>query len=229
MNRARLVERLAAAIEQRGRPRLLLCAVVLVAGLAALAFTTGYAAFVVLLRLWARGHMTMENVVDGLDFDLFGNLRLDSLDSRSSAPVGLRGGASGEGEAVESWSASPSRPLPSSSSRKSAGFSLDFDEDGALFVLLAVAVFSAVLAVGFVIYAAPVLLAEVLVDAVVVSAVYQRVAYTPPQHWARTIFRRTWLPALIVLISLTAAGYALQRLVPGAPSIGPALRGLAAR
>ena len=110
------------------------------------------------------------------------------------------------------------------------GFDFDVDGDAAVWILVLVAaVFSVFLALVFVVYTAPGLLAEVIVDAVIVTEVYRRVAVKDGRHWAATVVRRTWFPALVVIVSLIVGGYALQQLVPEARSIGPALGALAER
>jgi hypothetical protein len=82
--------------------------------------------------------------------------------------------------------------------------------------------------VGYVIYAAPLLLAEVALDAALVSTAYRKLRREEAGHWAGAVLRRTWLPAVVLVASLVAAGYALQRIVPEAQSIGGVVRALAA-
>ena len=99
------------------------------------------------------------------------------------------------------------------------GFDLDLDE-GVWLVVAGVLVCGGAMAVGYVIYIAPALLAEVTLDAALVTAVYRRLRPHDVQHWSLGVVRRTWLPALIVALCLAGAGYALHRVAPEARSIG---------
>jgi len=88
-------------------------------------------------------------------------------------------------------------------------FSLDLDDLWWL-VLLIVAMLGALITIGYVIYDAPQLLAEVALDV--------------GEHWSRAALRRTWLPATLLIGFMSIAGYAMERLVPHARSIGDVLR-----
>ena len=46
------------------------------------------------------------------------------------------------------------------------------------------------------------------------------------QHWLSVAFRRTWLPALGVMLLLALAGYAMQAAVPESRSIGEFFDGI---
>jgi hypothetical protein len=78
--------------------------------------------------------------------------------------------------------------------------------------------------VVYVVYLAPVLLAEVAFDGAVVSTTYQRLRNQDLRSWEGDVLRRTWLPASVVIVMMTLVGYALHRAVPGAHSIGGVVR-----
>lgn len=103
---------------------------------------------------------------------------------------------------------------------------LDFDSEGCAFFLLAVALIVAgVLASLYVVYAAPTLLAELLVEGILLSGLYRGMKKGAQQgDWLRAVVRRTWLPVLLTLTLFAAAGYMLQRAAPRARSIGEAWR-----
>ena len=112
---------------------------------------------------------------------------------------------------------------------ESVSGSLDLD-DGAFVVFVIIAVLAAlggVMCIAYVIYIAPLLLAEVALDAALVSAVYRRLRKEDVAHWTGAVFRRTWIPAVILVVFMSAAGYAAQRLAPEARSIGGVFRILA--
>lgn len=103
----------------------------------------------------------------------------------------------------------------------------DADSEGCVFFLLAVAlVVAGTLAALYVVYAAPLLLAEVLVEGVLLSGLYRgmRRAQYAGGDWLGAAVRRTWLPVLLTLVTFSAAGYFLQRAAPRARSFGEAWR-----
>ena len=95
-------------------------------------------------------------------------------------------------------------------------------------LLALAAALAGLIAIGYIVWAAPLLLAEVLVDAAIVSAVSRQLV-DDRRDWTATAIRRTWLPATIVVASLVVGGWALQKIAPDAKSIGPALRAIANR
>ena len=69
----------------------------------------------------------------------------------------------------------------------SHGFDLSFDLDELWWLAVAaVAAAAGLLAVGFVVYSAPVLLAEVELDAALVGAVYRKLRREDQGYWATT-------------------------------------------
>jgi FtsH-binding integral membrane protein len=95
-------------------------------------------------------------------------------------------------------------------------------------LLLAAMVLSAL----FVVYSAPALLTEILVDAMLSASLYRRLQGLDQKHWLETAIRRTVLPFVLTTIIVTVCGIAIGRIVPGAHSLGEALtmaRGTAAK
>ena len=212
-------------------------------GLAALA---GYLAFAALIRAWIawqRGRLEPDLDLPGLDFDL--------PVSQPSGPSLFTGGRSGGGGASASWSgAGGNAPVPMpvvapppatqnaavesvrvreiASARQVSGVSKALDADDLWPVILAaVLALGAIVAVGFVVFSAPTLLAEVVLDAGLMSTVYRRLRRQDAGHWTGAVFRRTWLPALAVILFTAGAGFALQLAAPEARSIGGVIRSLA--
>lgn len=117
-------------------------------------------------------------------------------------------------------------PLPAKSGTPTGFIDAVSDADGAGPVVLAIAaLLSGVVALGFVVHASPILFAEVLLDAAVVSAVYRRARARSREHWSRGVLRRTWLPAIALSVSVALGGLALQLIEPGARSLGAVFRG----
>jgi hypothetical protein len=97
---------------------------------------------------------------------------------------------------------------------------LDFD-DGCFWIIIPVAAIAGVIiAMFYVVYIAPVFLAEILVDALLLAGLYKRLKGVEPRHWLRSAVGRTLLPALIATALFIAAGYLMERVAPEARSIG---------
>ena len=72
----------------------------------------------------------------------------------------------------------------------------------------------------FVVYSAPLLFAELLVDGVLAATLYRRLRGIEPRHWLETAVRRTFLPFLLTACFTGAAGWTMAMYAPGANSIG---------
>jgi len=195
-----------------------------------------YGVFLLLLRLWLFSKRRARES-RASDFDLSG-LDLPSPNfggSSASADATFGGGGDfGGGGAGSSWGASLSSDVPSSvgcvgDTGGGAGSGLldnldiggDADE-GCLIVVALALVAAGVVASLYVVYAAPVLLAEALVEGVLLSGLYRSVKKAEQGNWLRAVVRRTWIPVLITLVFFAAAGYLLQKAAPRARSIGEA-------
>ena len=230
-DRAQLVERLRRNLEGYGWPRVQLFLIVSLAGFAgfivsyallsaglasmaaryAVAGTSAYVAFLALLGAWLWWKRS------DLDLNPLDYVEVPLPRSRGGSAVhGFTGGRSGGGGSSASFG-------EGRTSGGSGASWLDGDADLGWVVLAVGAALVALFAVFYVVWIAPALLAEVLVDAVIVSAVSHRLARAERRDWTATVVRRTWLPAALTIAMLTVAGYALQRAVPEARSIGPAV------
>ena len=136
-----------------------------------------------------------------------------ALQGLADAPLrGARGGGGGK-----------------SGGGKGFGFldDLDLDDDSGAVIaiaLLALAAAAVVAAASYVLVVAPALLAEVVVDGIVVSGLYRRVRTIDDRQWLRTALRKTWIPTLLIALLLCIVGFGVQRLVPNALSIGDVWR-----
>lgn len=171
-----------------------------------IAVGTGYLVFFVLLRIWiALQRDPLEHLGDALDGWGEGVGELPELFS----PTGRSGGS---GSVSHGSSSNWNLDLP------------DFDlGDGEALAFLVVVAIVAVLGLGVVIYAlylAPLLLAEVLVDGVLLVGLYKRLNRPQPTYWAFGAIKRTWVAALIVAVTFFLAGAYFQKAAPEARSIG---------
>ena len=104
---------------------------------------------------------------------------------------------------------------------------LDLD-DGLWLARRAACAVAGLVAIGYVIYMAPVLLAEVALDAAIISVLYRRLRRDEQGHWLTTVFRHTWVPAVVLVVFAFVAGFALQQAAPDARSIGAVLQSFSA-
>jgi uncharacterized membrane protein YfcA len=101
------------------------------------------------------------------------------------------------------------------------GFSFDIDlEEFGLIILAAIALIGGLLASLYVVYIAPVFLAEILVDGLILGGLYKRVRHIERKHWLQTAVRKTLLPSILCVVFFGIVGGALQMLAPDAQSIG---------
>ena len=180
-----------------------------------IAISIAYCVFLLLLALWLRLQRR------GLNIDL------PVFDFIASGPVGpgevVQFGGAGDfsgGGAGGSWGASVTSGVTSGGSHWD-GPDPDIDlEGGWLIVLAIVALVGGLIASFYIIYIAPALLAEVLVDGALVTGLHRRVKQIEHRDWLRAAVRQTLIPALLVVLSFTIAGYALQRAIPEAHTMG---------
>ena len=216
------------------------------------AVMVAYGVFLLLLRVWlAIQKDGWGNAGDFVDAADLADMAVDGISGLGEASEGgFSGGGGSYGGAGSSTSfEAPPAPLASYAQQAPAavrstasaggksgggsgfGFDLDLDEPGVLLVLLALLILAvAVLGAAFyVLWTAPVLLAEVLVDGLILTGLYRRLRKTEePGHWVFAAIRRTWIPALIVAGLFSLSGHLLQKAVPEARSIGPAVRAVTA-
>jgi hypothetical protein len=205
-----------------------------------LAALVGYVAFLAIIRVWIAIQRTRSQPRDaahGADFnplDLVdpGDLVGSGAREISAVPFrGLGGGSSGGGGASGEWLES-ARILPvdraAGGTLKAVGkggWTPDADDAWPL-VLAAICAAGGVIALIYVVYAAPVLLAEVARDAALVTTAYRRLRRNDARRWIGSVVRRTWAPALVLIVMLAVAGSLMHRAVPDARSIGGVVRAL---
>jgi hypothetical protein len=168
-----------------------------------LAAASGYVAFLLLIRVWIalrRGWSAADSgLEEAIDPSFVGVL------PRPGTPA----------------------PLVEAASH---GVDWSFDVDDLWWLVVALlAALAGVVALAMVIHAAPVLLAEVALDAALVGTVYGRLRQEERGYWAATALRHTWAPAAMLVVFTGVLGFALQQLAPDALSIGDVLRRVVAR
>jgi hypothetical protein len=175
-----------------------------------LALGLAYLFFLLLIWLWLR-----TTADDWLDL---GNLP-DVLPGRGPGICQADAGAAfdGPGAALDQAGTSPLRAVGDA-----AAGGPDLDDLAIPLAAVALALGMA-LALLYLVYIAPLLLAEVLVDGALAYALLRHLRGQDPQHWLASTWRHTWLPFLASAVLLSAVGAALAWHMPGARSIGQAL------
>jgi hypothetical protein len=87
-------------------------------------------------------------------------------------------------------------------------------------VLIGAMVFSSFLMLYFMVYSAPALFAELLVDGVLSASLYRRLRGLETRHWLETALRHTALPFVLAATITSASGWAMALYAPEAHSIG---------
>lgn len=237
--RSHLILRLRRRLEQEAFPRFQMGLIVGLTGAAGLLFSfllldagmtsmalryplallAAYGVFLVLLWLWLR--TKAEDYVDIPD--LSGPAPGGSGDC---APAfGEGGGHFGGGGASGTFDAPASfAPAESDSPLAEAASAVgDADELAIPLIVLAFALGLA-LASLYVVYIAPMLFAELLVDGALSYALYRRIRGADSPHWLASAVRRTALPFLLTGGFVAAAGVAMAAYAPGAHSIGQVIQ-----
>jgi hypothetical protein len=91
-------------------------------------------------------------------------------------------------------------------------------------VLVIVALVAVVGAAGYLVFTAPTLLAELLVDGVLSAALYRRLHRVREGNWLATAVRKTFVPALLTLLLVSLASGGLSWYAPQATTLGEVMK-----
>jgi hypothetical protein len=196
-----------------------------------LSVAIAYGAFLTLLWGWLRlRHWDVSNVPDLTDFR-----SVSEIEIGGDGSMWLGGGRSGGGGASGVFEHGPgfapleAKALPivvegrSDLARAGASSVLDADEIAAPLIAL-VAIAGAIVAAALIVWTAPVLLAELTLDAAVSSGLYRRLRRVSGDHWLQTAIRRTALPFAGVALLFGVAGALIHYVAPEATSMGDVFR-----
>lgn len=211
-----------------------------------LAVGAGYLALLGLLSIWLRRYQLRHDQAgrrrqregddpwSGVDVV---DIPFGLLDAGGDAPEGFGGGGGfsggGAGGRIAGVAEGSRAPLGVPSHVRSPGggsgggrgpsFGLDLgalDEGAWVLIPAAIAAAVALGAAIYVVYIAPVLFAELLLDAALSAGLYRRLKGVQGQHWLKSAVRRTAGPAVVAAALLAASGALMQSVYPGASSIG---------
>ena len=243
-SRAQLIQRIRRQLEKRSYPRMQMMLLVALTGGAGflasfgllawgvdslalrypLAVGIAYLAFLVLLWLWLR---TSADDYDGLDEVVLEVVdALPPLTTRVPNSMTGGGGRFGGGGSSGHWDAStqteplvelPDVPLPS------VEVVAEADEAAvplAVILFAAGLVLTVLLASVSIVYSAPMLFAEMIVDGVLAATLYRRLRRIESRHWLQSAIRRTIVPFTITAALVAIGGWSLSVYAPGARTLG---------
>lgn len=248
--RGRLIEHIRRAIERSGYPRLQMMLLVALTGGAGflcsfgllhsgldemwlrylVAVGTAYLVFLLLLWFWLRSSVEDLDVLDAIDTasDLADLLpRRDPQGAQWQGDGGKFGGGGASGRFQESTGCSASdaieAPTPLEHAADAAGAADELAIPAFILVLIA-SLLAGIVFVSFsIVYSAPALFAELLLDGVLAATLYRRLRTLETRHWLETAVRRTFKSFLIAALLLALAGWLMALYVPGARSLGDVL------
>jgi len=221
--RKHAVTRIARYLRERGHPRLLLFGTLVMTGIVGalasfsmlhtgvykmsiryqIAATFGYLAFLISLRAW-RDHIIHQ---PHIAFEIRKIVDEPSTDA----------------------AADPDHEEKDSGDQKEPIVGMDLVEAIPVFddapIIISVIVILLGL-IGMVISTAPMLLAEVLLDGLIMAGIYNRLKKAGTDDLLDTAFRATWLKAIIVVLALLIIGVLFEAISPSARSIGEVVRSI---
>lgn len=246
-SRTQLIHRIRRELERRSYPRLQMMLLVALTGGAGflasfallaygvdslslrypLAVGLAYLVFLFLLWLWLRA--------GPLDYDGFDDVVLEIIDAipqptaRATNPMSGGGGRPGGGGSSGRWEASAqSEPLVELPEASVPSLEAVADSDDAA---IPVAVLLFVFGIGLtvllasvsIVYSAPLLFAEMIVDGVLAVTLYRRLRRIESRHWLQAAIRRTIVSFAITAALLAVGGWALAVYAPDARTLGEAI------
>jgi len=235
MSRATAVHRMRARLLRDGFPRVQMFILVSLTGLAgfgasalmllagletmalryALAMGVAYLAFLGLLWLWlhtsASDYLDLVPVDDGC-----GNA------TSSDLPAALRDDFSGGGGTFDGGGASANVDFGDTIVEKPLA-AVASAEEGAIPLVVILLALGLLLSSLFVVWTAPVLFAEILVDALLAAGLYRRLRGLERQHWMVAALKRTVIPFVLTTVLVAGAGWGMEAYAPEARSIGEVL------
>lgn len=186
-----------------------------------LACMIAYIVFLMLLWLWLR-----TKAEDYADIPDFSNGIPSHGGGECHSYVGNGGEFGGGGASGSFDSAYEAVPLESADTGGPVGDVLEAASgaDELAIPLFVVILFAALLLSSlYVVYSAPMLFAELLLDGMLAAGLYRRLNGIPRQHWLETSLRRTFWPFFVTALLVWVTGWAMQLYVPEADSIGDVL------
>ncbi|MFN3586254.1 MAG: hypothetical protein ACK4UT_02010 [Moraxellaceae bacterium] len=127
---------------------------------------------------------------------------------------------------VQGGECQPAAPCDAAGSEADALDGLSFADDAAIPFLAVVLGAGVLFSLLWVLYTAPLLFAELILDGALAAGYYRRLRRAERRHWLSTAVRFSWKPFLCTAVMLGIAGALLAHHAPGAVSLGAALGAL---
>lgn len=249
MQRHHLVARMRARLERKSFPRLQMLLLVSLTGAAGflasftllhlglstmaprylLALGFAYIAFLGFLWLWLRTRA--DDYVDIPDLSGFSSTGSDSFEIPHFSGGGGSGGGGGASGSFDVDTSGTGAEMASHSARGAMNTAANVvsgaDEFAVpLLIVFAIIAFVTILILSslWIVYGAPVLFAELLVDSLLAAGLYRRLRGLEAQHWLSTAIKRTAWPFVLTAITVSLIGWGMQTYAPEARSIGEVLK-----
>jgi hypothetical protein len=244
-SRSQLIHRIRHQLEEGGYPRLQMLLLVALTGGAGflgsfalltfgvdslasrypLAVGIAYVAFLLLLWVWLR---TAPDDYQGID-EVVSDVIAALPDTAAGTPHYMGGGAHfGGGGASGHWDATsssdplvelPDVPIPNVDVADADEWAIPL----AVIVVVVGLVLTVLLASASVVFSAPILFAEMIVDGVLAATLYRRLRQMQSRHWLHSAIRRTVIPFAMTAALMSVAGWGLSVYAPGAQTLGEAI------
>ena len=235
LNRVNEIKRMQGKLEHDGLPRLQMTLLVALTGLAGftasylllhtgfvvmwsrylLSFGIAYLIFLVLLWVWLRSSSD-----DYADIGDLTNMIPSPADSGKTAMhYSGHGGDFGGGGASSAFDAPDDGGAVGEVVGEAIG-GVAQAEEFAIPLIAIIFLLSLLLSTFFMVYSAPALFAELLVDGVLSASLYHRLRGLETRHWLETAIRRTVWPFLLSAVTVSALAWAVSLYMPGVHSIG---------
>ena len=238
MDRNRAVSKIRNVLISKGYPRLQMLLLVTLTGGAG--FVTSYLLLQQGLEtIWQRYLVAMVVAYLAFLFLLWAWLKLgwkdwvDGFESLEAVPHALRGARAilpaelppGGGGATSSFDSGDSGAgIADSAASAASGLGDDIGFVLTILGLAAAIVFSSL----WVVWAAPTLFAELLLDTALAAGLYHRLRRLESRNWLETAIRGTFWPFLVTTLVVVAIGASLQHQWPEAKSLGAVVAALRA-
>lgn len=238
ITRAAAVERMRARLLREGFPRIQMCILVSLTGLAGfgasaamlaggieamalrytLAMGVAYIVFLLLLWLWLH-----TSAADYADVPMSGGGNDGGAGDGPAEFVGGGGSFDGGGASANVDFGVKDSGIETIVDKPLAA--IGQAEEGAIPLAIVLLALGIVLSSLLVVWSAPLLFAEILVDALLAAGLYRRLRGLDAQHWMRAALRRTVLPFVLTTLTVAGAGWGMQAYAPEARSVGEVFAG----
>jgi len=186
-----------------------------------LAVLVAYLTFLLLMWLWL--HLRRNDVAEAVINSGGGG---GSSSPNTGPQWGGQGGQTGGGGASASWAPATGSSAGTASSDGSLLDLADGDAGVPVMALIAVLAIAAgtLVAASWVIWSAPVLMAELLVDTAIAGGLYRRMQGMRAQGWWRLCLAHTFWPLIGVLVFSAGLGWVAQEIAPHANTLADVLQ-----